>query len=519
MIQSLLILNASGEVIIEKHWRGNARRDDSVTFWSAMLAAMRIAKDVPPFIPTAKGVLAHLQRSDLFFLASVGPDTAPLSATDFLANLADTMLDYFGELNEHAIKENFITVYELLDELLDSGFPLTVEPNILKQLVPPPTYLTKVIGTVTGDSTSGATKLPFPSASPLTPWRRDNVKYAQNEIFVDVCETVDAMFSANSNASSTAATFAPKIRHALIRGDILVNCRLSGSPDITMSLKSSVPLDDTSFHRCVRQSVFQDSGQLSYVPPDGRFTLMSYTVRDHRAFSLPIELDSSIRFDPASGSGAVAISVRPRFVQPVNPYAASTPGAGGAGGFGSSLMSTASMPSSGGAGMSHVTNTPPLNVGAGPGGGGNVASSVGNSGSMMLAQVMAAGGRITGPAEKARESNSMEDVEVTIPFGRSVAGASLSCNVGTVEFDSSTGTSRWIVGNVARGVTPTLSGSLSLAPDASPTTPLVRAAFKIPGVAVSGLFVDRMDIGPSVSYKYFKGLKCVTRGERYELRP
>jgi AP-3 complex subunit mu len=269
MIQSLFVLNAGGEVIIEKHWRGNARRDDTVTFWTALLGALRVPSDLPPFIPTAKGVLVHLHRSGLFFVASAHPDTLPLSVSDFLSTLADTLHDYFGELNEHAIKDNFITVYEVLDEMLDNGFPLTLEPNILKQLVLPPTMMTKVIGTVTGDSTSGSSKLPFPTASPLTPWRRQGVKYAQDEIFVDVCEHIDMIYSPTSS---------PKLTHALVRGSIYVNCRLSGIPDITMSLRSVENLDDAALHHCVRRNTFQQSGQLSFVPPDGRFTLMDYVI-------------------------------------------------------------------------------------------------------------------------------------------------------------------------------------------------------------------------------------------------
>ncbi len=43
-------------------------------------------------------------------------------------------------------------VYELLDEMLDNGFPLATESNILKELIKPPNVLRSIANTVTGNS-------------------------------------------------------------------------------------------------------------------------------------------------------------------------------------------------------------------------------------------------------------------------------------------------------------------------------------------------------------------------------
>lgn len=526
MIQSLFVLNGTGEVIIEKHWRGLRGRDSTLTFWRAVRAAL-VPADVPPFLPAGDGVLAHTARGGLFFLASVGGDTPPLAASDFLSGLADTLLSYFGELDEHAIKDNFITVYELLDEMLDEGYPMTVEQNILRALVPPPTVLGKVMTSVTGESGSApGSRLHFPTASPSTPWRRNNVKHAQNEIFVDVVETVDAIFAAPRHSTHSSAPYAPRLAHALIRGEVRLNTRLSDVPDVSMTLRSVPPLADTALHRCVRSSTFADSGVLSFIPPDGPCTLMSYTMRDRANIPLPVELDAAIDFTPADAAGVVALTLRPRFVAPPSPYAARPPALASATSVAAS-MGTAS----GRASLSHATNTP-MAAGSGLGGGAAqtgaaaFAAAAQSSGSMMLSQVMAAGGRMTaagGAGAGVRAGDAlMEDVEVSIPFGRAVSSVSLSANVGAVEFDSTTGTATWIVGTVARGFTPTLNGTVTLAAGplgAGATRPSVLAKFRIPGYAASGMYVDRLDLGNSVNYKYFKGLRCMTKGERYELRP
>ena len=43
-----------------------------------------------------------------------------------------------------SIKENFSTCYQLLEEMMDHGYPLTTEPNALKAMIQPPTVMGKL---------------------------------------------------------------------------------------------------------------------------------------------------------------------------------------------------------------------------------------------------------------------------------------------------------------------------------------------------------------------------------------
>lgn len=45
-------------------------------------------------------------------------------------------------------------VYELLEEMLDNGFPLATESNVLKEMIRPPTILRSVVNTLTGKQSS-----------------------------------------------------------------------------------------------------------------------------------------------------------------------------------------------------------------------------------------------------------------------------------------------------------------------------------------------------------------------------
>lgn len=43
--------------------------------------------------------------------------------------------EYFERLEEESIRDNFVITYELLDEMVDYGYPQTTEAKVLKQYV------------------------------------------------------------------------------------------------------------------------------------------------------------------------------------------------------------------------------------------------------------------------------------------------------------------------------------------------------------------------------------------------
>ena len=51
----------------------------------------------------------------------------------FLHRLTEVFADYFKELEEESIRDNFVIVYELMDEMMDFGYPQTTETKILQE--------------------------------------------------------------------------------------------------------------------------------------------------------------------------------------------------------------------------------------------------------------------------------------------------------------------------------------------------------------------------------------------------
>jgi AP-1 complex subunit mu len=121
--------------------------------------------------------------------------------------------EYFNELEEESIRDNFVIIYELLDEFMDFGYPQTTDSKILQE------YITQEGHHITHD-----TKLP-PAVTNAVSWRAENIKYRKNEVFLDVIESVNVLVSASGN-----------VLRSEIVGAIKMRVYLSGMPELRLGL-------------------------------------------------------------------------------------------------------------------------------------------------------------------------------------------------------------------------------------------------------------------------------------------
>ncbi|XP_013786991.1 AP-3 complex subunit mu-1 [Limulus polyphemus] len=297
MIHSLFVINSSGDVFMEKHWKSVIHRSVCDYFFDAQ-RKVSSPEDIPPVIATPHHYLISIYRSQLFFVAITQSEAPPLFVIEFLHRVVDIIEDYFGDCTEFLIKEHYVVVYELLDEMLDNGFPLATESNILKELIKPPNILRTIANTVTGKSNLSHT-LPTGQLSNI-PWRRTGVKYTNNEAYFDVIEEVDAIID-----KSGSVVFAE------IQGYIDCCIKLSGMPDLSLTFINPRLFDDVSFHPCVRFRRWESERILSFVPPDGNFRLMSYHIGAQNVVAIPLYVKHSISFKE-TGGGRLDITIGPK---------------------------------------------------------------------------------------------------------------------------------------------------------------------------------------------------------------
>ena len=253
---------------------------------------------MPPVVATSKYYLISIYREDVFLLATSTGETQPLLAIEFLHRVFDIFEEYFGTVEEASIKENFATVYQLLEEMMDFGYPLTTEPNALKAMIKPSSVISRLASAATGQS-NVSDILPDGTISNM-PWRKTGVTYAQNEIYLDIVEEIDAIVDKNGLIVSSE-----------VSGAIVANSRLSGVPDLALSFTDPGLIDDCSFHPCVRYNRFERDKVVSFVPPDGPFELMKYRVLTGTV-AAPCYCQPSLSFEYASNQGTISITVGQR---------------------------------------------------------------------------------------------------------------------------------------------------------------------------------------------------------------
>lgn len=117
----------------------------------------------------------------------------------FLHKLCEVFIEYFKELEEESIRDNFVIIYELLDEMMDFGYPQTTESKILQEydclflwLSDCKTqkeryrYITQEYYRL-----ETHTARPPMAVTNAVSWRSEGIKYRKNEVFLDVVESVN----------------------------------------------------------------------------------------------------------------------------------------------------------------------------------------------------------------------------------------------------------------------------------------------------------------------------------------
>jgi AP-3 complex subunit mu len=277
--------------------------------------------------------------------------------------------DFLGSpLLASKIEGNYDVVAQLLNEMVDGGIIACTEPNALRDVVDAPNFIKSLLGGV-GLPSSTPSSL-TPSATPFSlasrpsprlgptntsqtsstvPWRRANVRHTSNEMYVDIVETLQVTLSPSGRPLS-----------AIAHGTIAFTAKVSGVPDLVLQLgcpggiQSAVSLP--VFHPCVRLNRWKERpGDLSFIPPDGRFVLAGYEVdllgpaaldsfsASITSKSLPkLNIPATVSLQPSLGpSGSdfeVRLQLNPRFTgKSPGPHSGST---GAKAGLGRSMGAT-----------------------------------------------------------------------------------------------------------------------------------------------------------------------------------
>mmetsp|Transcript_31032 Transcript_31032/g.99538 ORF Transcript_31032/g.99538 Transcript_31032/m.99538 type:complete len:406 (-) Transcript_31032:47-1264(-) len=246
---------------------------------------------VRQFKSLKKPAFFHIRSSNVYLVAATRENVNASMAFQFLFALVEVFKGYFGgAFEEEAVRENFPLVYELLDEVMDFGYPQSCSVDLLK------TFIMQEGQQLDPGRALVAASLAPAQVTGAVSWRREGIKYRKNEVFLDVVENVNLLMSSKGTVLKSDVT-----------GEIVMKTYLSGMPECKFGLNDklmmqgegkkggsgSIEMEDVSFHQCVKLGKFDSDKAVTFIPPDGEFVLMKYRVSDN--INLPFKVSPIVK--------------------------------------------------------------------------------------------------------------------------------------------------------------------------------------------------------------------------------
>ena len=274
-ISSLCILDKKGKSLLFRNYRKENIESLLDTFNQKFLE--NDLENTSPLIIHNHLIFFHIQHENIRLLALATNDANALMIFSFLESLKGLLQECVGSLETESVRDNSILIYELLDEIMDNGYPQTTDFKILKK------YITSK-ATIFKESKKKRAKKESEIVQGMTgliPWRSGTYKYSKNEVYLDTIEKVNMVLTTSGQVVKSE-----------VEGVLRMKCHLSGMPELLLGLndkrffdlnnqtnastKKTVDIQDIKFHQCVRLAKFENDRSISFVPPDGEFDLINY---------------------------------------------------------------------------------------------------------------------------------------------------------------------------------------------------------------------------------------------------
>jgi len=268
---AIFVMDLKGKIIISRNYRGDVPMSVAERFSRYIQETEEV--DMRPIFTEDGITFAYIKHNNLYLLTVTKRNSNVALMFMYLYRLVTVFKDYFGELDEESIRDNFVIIYELLDETNDFGYPQFLDSKILRE------YITQQ-----SNRHEVAARPPIAVTNAVS-WRSEGIKHRKNEIFLDVVEKLNLLVSSNGT-----------VLNSEIVGAIKMKSFLSGMPELKLGLNDklmfeatgrpmskgkAVELEDIKFHQCVRLARFENDRTISFIPPDGEFDLMTYRLSTH----------------------------------------------------------------------------------------------------------------------------------------------------------------------------------------------------------------------------------------------
>ncbi|KAG9393216.1 Adaptor Protein Complex 1 subunit mu (AP1M1) [Carpediemonas membranifera] len=262
MISSISLIDDRGRSLIFRQYRddiGDTSADDIAVEFSRAITGISQGSDVsmPPVFEADNGQvhICFIPSNDIYIVASAVSNVNTAYVFEVLHTLERVFTVYFNKLTAETVRDNFVLIYELLDEMIDDGYIQVSEPSVLQQYIKQQGRRAEV------------TKSAPSAVTGAVSWRSQGIKYPVQQVFIDVVEKLNVLVSASGD-----------VLRSEIQGVIKMKAELSGMPEVRMAFNERLSLHSENVRTHPAARIGTDGRSLTFIPPDGEFELVTYSM-------------------------------------------------------------------------------------------------------------------------------------------------------------------------------------------------------------------------------------------------
>lgn len=307
MFSQFFVLSLRGDILIFRDFRNEHSKESSQIFFKRVKVPEKgETKELPVFHSDGVQYL-HVQQNGIYFVLTSTVNVSPNLGLEMLSRIVLVVGDYCGSISEEAIRKNFLMVYELIDEMMDFGYPQETTTDILR------TYVQNTVVT-NPPKRAPVSILPIKNTSIASSSANRSVagdSFDKEELFVDLFEYINITFDGNGS-----------IVKSVIEGEVKLRSFFKGNRKIMLTMNEDLQLgkdEDSHINHNYGRSVldycvFHENAQfnewavdrtLIFSPPLGQSVLMRYSISDS-TFAPPFILRPYIE---ECGQGQIDINI------------------------------------------------------------------------------------------------------------------------------------------------------------------------------------------------------------------
>ena len=191
MASCIYFCDSKGKKILSRRYKDDIPTNAIDKFPMLLVEREQESSVIPPCLAHNGIQYLFVQHNDLYVLTmtrSLSTNVAQLFA--FLYKVVEVLTEYVKVVEEESIRDNFVIIYELLDEMMDYGIPQITETKMLKQYITQKSF--KLMKSA--KKSKNVIRPPIALTNSVS-WRPEGIMYKKNEAFLDVVESINMLIT------------------------------------------------------------------------------------------------------------------------------------------------------------------------------------------------------------------------------------------------------------------------------------------------------------------------------------